>query len=107
ETHYNRYKDFFEDHDITIEDPLGEFRPQNGIPDAPATPEKLETPEHPHAQGGFADDVYVETAEGEVVIGGQPEPDDVDITDAPGVHPEDITNTKEHSDDENTQKTGR
>ncbi|ESS07139.1 MAG: hypothetical protein A07HB70_00612, partial [uncultured archaeon A07HB70] len=40
---------------------------------------------HPYAEGGFADDVYVETVDGEVVVGGQPEPADVDPSDAPGV----------------------
>ncbi|HET7323445.1 MAG TPA: DUF6149 family protein, partial [Halococcus sp.] len=71
--------------DITIDDPLGKFAPASGIPDAPSTPEKLDDPDHPHAEGGFADDVYVEDADGEVHVGGQDEPDDVDVTDAPGV----------------------
>ena len=85
ETHYERYADFFRRHDITIDDPLGEFRPPEGIADAPATPEKLDDPEHPHAEGGFADDVYVEDEEGNLVVGGQHEPEDVDVTDAPGI----------------------
>jgi hypothetical protein len=85
EAHYERHEEFFGRHGITIDDPLGEFRPPEGVPDAPSTPEKLDDPEHPHAVGGFADDVYVETADGEVVVGGQGEPEDVDPTDVPEV----------------------
>ncbi|NHN59738.1 MULTISPECIES: DUF6149 family protein [Halorussus] len=87
--HYDRYAEFFERHGIAIDDPLGEFEPAGGIPDAPSTPEKLEEPEHPYAEGGFADDVYVEDAEGNVHVGGQDEPADVDVTQAPGVSDED------------------
>jgi len=86
--HYDRYADFFERWDITIADPLGAFRPAEGVADAPSTPEKLDDPEHPYAEGGFADDVYVETEDGDLVVGGQEEPDDVDVTDAPGVDDE-------------------
>jgi len=85
EDHYERYRDFFERYDITIDDPLGDFRPASGIPDAPSTPEKLDDPEHPHAVGGFADDVYVETSDGEVVVGGTEEPEDVSVDEAPGM----------------------
>lgn len=60
EAHYRRYEDFFSDHDITIDDPLGDFRPPGGIADAPATPEKLDDPEFENAVAGFADDVYIE-----------------------------------------------
>jgi hypothetical protein len=67
--HYERYADFFGTHDITIDDPLGEFRDRD-IPDSPSTPEKLDDPEHPHAAEGFADDVYVETEDG-VEVGDQ------------------------------------
>jgi len=83
EDHYERHREFFEAHDITIDDPLGDFR-ESPIPDAPSTPERLDDPDHPHAEGGFADDVYVETDDGEVVVGGTAEPADVDPTDAPG-----------------------
>ncbi|WP_435183368.1 DUF6149 family protein [Halobellus sp. EA9] len=83
EAHYERYEEFFERYSITIADPLGDFRPEGGIADAPSTPEKLDDPEHPHAEGGFADDVYVETEDG-LVVGGQDEPDDVDVGKAPG-----------------------
>lgn len=92
DAHYDRYRDFFEVFDISIDDPLGKFAPDGGIPDAPATPEKLDDPEHPHAKGGFADDVYVEGSDGEVVAGGRDEPDDVDVTDAPGVSINDTEN---------------
>ena len=85
EEHHERYHDFFERHGITIDDPLGAFRPADGVADAPSTPEKLDDPEHPHAEGGFADDVYVETADGELVVGGQEEPEDIRVDEAPGV----------------------
>ncbi|WP_302081459.1 DUF6149 family protein [Salinibaculum rarum] len=85
EAHYERYGKFFEQYDISIDDPLGVFRPAAGIAEAPSTPAKLDDPKHPHAEGGFADDVYVETADGEVVVGGTAEPEQVDVTDAPGV----------------------
>ncbi|WP_435319300.1 DUF6149 family protein [Haloarchaeobius sp. TZWSO28] len=83
--HYDRYEEFFQTYNITIDDPLGDFHPTDGIADAPSTPEKLDDPVHPYAEGGFADDVYVETADGEVVVGGQEEPEDVDISEAPGM----------------------
>ncbi|WP_135821413.1 DUF6149 family protein [Halostella litorea] len=83
--HYDRHADFFDRHGITIDDPLGDFFPAAGIPDAPSTPEKLDDPEHPHAEGGFADDVYVEDGEGNLVVGGRDEPGDVDVSKAPGV----------------------
>ncbi|WP_132059506.1 DUF6149 family protein [Halorussus amylolyticus] len=88
--HYDRYSDFFERHGISIDDPLGEFAPAGGIPDAPSTPEKLEEPEHPYAEGGFADDVYVEDADGNVHVGGrdEPDPEDVDVSHAPGARDE-------------------
>jgi PAS domain-containing protein len=76
--HHDRYAEFFDDHDITIDDPLGEFEPDDGVAPAPSTPAKLDDPEHPYAEGGFADDVYVETADGDVVVGGRDEPDDID-----------------------------
>ncbi|MDS0475188.1 DUF6149 family protein [Natrinema sp. 1APR25-10V2] len=80
ETHYDRYREFFERWDVTIDEPLGQFAPPDGLPEAPSTPEKLAEPEHPHAEGGFADDVYVETDDGELIVGGQEEPEDVDVS---------------------------
>jgi hypothetical protein len=88
EPHYERYQEFFETHGITIDDPLGEFAPASGLPAAPATPELLDDPEHPHAEGGFADGAYVETDDGELILGGQDEPADVSPADAPGVEEE-------------------
>ncbi|MDQ2050503.1 DUF6149 family protein [Natronolimnohabitans sp. A-GB9] len=90
EAHYERYGDFFERWGITIDDPLGQFAPPEGLPDAPSTPDRLEEPEHPHAEGGFADDVYVETDDGELVVGGQDGPDDPDVSKAVGVDDEDL-----------------
>ena len=115
EAHYDRYREFFERWDVTIDEPLGQFAPPAGLPEAPSTPERLEDPEHPHAEGGFADDVYVETSvasetqradgdsaerssadrssghrprgeavdgDGDLVVGGQDEPEDVDVSQA-------------------------
>ncbi|WP_115864605.1 DUF6149 family protein [Halorussus litoreus] len=87
--HYDRYEAFFERHSISIDDPLGEFAPSGGLPKAPSTPEKLDEPEHPYAEGGFADDVYVEGPDGEVRVGGGDEPEEVDVSRAPGVDDED------------------
>ncbi|WP_435099364.1 DUF6149 family protein [Halorubrum sp. N11] len=86
EEHYRRYESFFGEHGITIDDPLGEFRPAEGVVDAPETPEKLKTAEYENALAGFADDVYVETDDGETVVGGETEePDEVDPSAAPGL----------------------
>jgi hypothetical protein len=80
EDHYERYREFFEAHGITIDDPLGEYD-DGDVPEAPPTLEELDDPDHPHAEAGFADDVYVETDEGEVVAGGMDEPDPEEIPD--------------------------
>ncbi|ELZ23543.1 hypothetical protein C475_14768 [Halosimplex carlsbadense 2-9-1] len=88
--HYDRYSEFFERYDITIDDPLGAFTPVDGVADAPSTPEKLDDPEHPYAEGGFADDVYVETADGELVVGGEEAPEDVSVEEAPGVDGDEV-----------------
>ncbi|MFB6136763.1 MAG: DUF6149 family protein [Halobacteriaceae archaeon] len=59
--HLARYADFFEEHGVSVDDPLGDFEPEDGLPDAPATPERLEgEASAPNAEGGYADDVYVE-----------------------------------------------
>ncbi len=84
EPHYRRYEEFFTEHGITIDDPLGGFRPATGVASAPATPEKLETPEYENAIAGFDDDVYVATPEGEFKGHGADEPEDVDVSQAPG-----------------------
>jgi hypothetical protein len=88
-THLDRYADFFSAHGITLEDPLGEFA-DGPLPDAPATPERLADPEHPHAEPGYADDAYVER-DGEVVVAPDTEPASVDLADAPGVDEEEAT----------------
>ena len=92
EEHFDRYGEFFTTHEITIDDPLGTFRPAGGIATAPKTLEKLDEPEYENAIEGFSDNVYAETPDGDVVIGGTEEPDDVDPTSAPGV------STAEHKD---------
>ena len=92
EDHYRRYESFFEHYEITIDDPLGAFHPPGGIADAPKTLEKLDEPEYENAIAGFADDVYVETGDGETVVGGDGnEPDDVDPTQAPGLDDEEVS----------------
>ena len=85
EAHYRRYEQFFVRHGITIDDPLGDFHPADGIAGAPDTPENLAEPEYENAIAGFADDVYVETDEGETLVGGTEEPDAVDPSEAPGL----------------------
>lgn len=81
--HLDRYADFFSAHGITLDDPLGDFA-DGALPDAPATPDRLADPEHPHAEPGYADDAYV-VRDGEVVVADDREPADVSIADAPGV----------------------
>ena len=90
--HHDRFGDFFDRFGITIEDPLGAFAPAKGIPDAPATPEKLENTDQPNAEGGYADETYVDGPDGEVIVGGADDPDEVDVSDAPGVTPDDVEN---------------
>ena len=84
ETHYERYEEFFNRYNIDIASPLGDFKTQNIIA-ASSTPGRLNNPEHPHAEGGFADDIYVETESGELTVGSQTEPDTVNVEDAPGL----------------------
>jgi hypothetical protein len=98
---YDRYRSFFEAHGVTIDDPLGEYRTRE-VPEAPSTPEKLAEPEHPHAEGGFADDVYVEGSDGEVRVGGNAEEygdDEVDVTAAPGMAGTDADDDEARADD--------
>jgi hypothetical protein len=89
EDHFRRYEGFFTEHGISIDDPLGDFRPIAGITEAPKTLEKLENPEFENAIEGFADDVYVETTDGLLKGHGADEPGDVDPTEAPGVDADD------------------
>lgn len=85
--HFERYKDFFQDHGISIEEPLGEFRPDE-LPGAPATPEKLEE-DQLNAEEGYADDVYVDDGE-EVKKGDTEEPGEIDEKDAISLTEEDL-----------------
>ena len=86
EDHFRRYEDFFKRYGITVDNPLGEFRPAEGISDAPETPDKRDQPAYENALAGFADDVYVEDGEGDLHVGsGADEPADVDPADAPGM----------------------
>ncbi|WP_247729426.1 DUF6149 family protein [Halovivax limisalsi] len=96
EAHYERYAPFFEERGITIDDPLGDFE-TGPIAAAPSTPDRLDDPVHPHAEGGFADDAYVEGPDGELTIGGRAEPESVPLSDAVGVGQR--TATGEDSDD--------
>lgn len=68
EEHYRRYEEFFTSHEITIDDPLGEFAPSEGVDEAPRTPEQFDRPTYENAIKGFADDVYVETPEGSQLL---------------------------------------
>ena len=82
--HYDRYRGFFDAHDVSVDSPLGEFRPVDGVADAPATPERLDEADFENAEGGYADDVYVETEDGDVQRGDVEEPEDVDPSKSPG-----------------------
>ncbi|MFB6072104.1 MAG: DUF6149 family protein [Halobacterium sp.] len=83
--HYQRYADFFDRHSVSVDDPLGEFRPADGVPDAPTTPERLDDADFENADAGYEDDVYVETEDGDVKRGDVEEPDDVEADDSPFV----------------------
>ena len=83
--HFRRYESFFHEYGITIDDPLGEFRPPSGVADAPATPDALDDGVFENAVAGFADDVYVEDDDGDLHQGSTAEPDGVDVSRAPGV----------------------
>ena len=63
--YYERYEDFFDRHGCSPEEPLGEFAPAGGLPDAPATPDRLNG-DYPFAEPGLADGVYVVAEKSEV-----------------------------------------
>lgn len=65
EAYYERYADFYDRHDCSPSDPLGEFAPEGGLPSAPATPDRLNG-EYPLAAPGLADGVYVVSEDVEV-----------------------------------------
>ena len=83
--HHRRYEAFFDEHDITIDDPLGEFQPTDGVSEAPTTPDALEDGEFENAIAGFADDVYVDDGDDLRKGGDAEEPEQVDVSAAPGV----------------------
>lgn len=58
--YYERYRDFYERHGCSPGNPLGEFEPPGGLPDAPETPDRLNG-DYPLAEPGLADDVYIMT----------------------------------------------
>lgn len=62
--YYERYADFFDRHDCSPDDPLGEFLP-GGLPDAPETPGRLNG-DYPLAEPGLDDGVYVVAEETDV-----------------------------------------
>jgi len=94
EEHFRRYETFFKRHGISVDDPLGEFRPAGGIASAPETPEKRDGPAYENAIAGFADDVYVQDTTGSVHAGGDAdEPAGVDPTDAPGIDNTDLADS--------------
>ena len=98
EEHYRRYEEFFRRYGITIDDPLGDFSPADGVADAPETPDRMEDGEFENAVAGFADDAYVEDADGELHVGGTDEPEEVDVSAAPGVDESDIDDTEARAD---------
>ncbi|WP_435095782.1 DUF6149 family protein [Halarchaeum sp. P4] len=61
DAYYEKYRDFFERHDCTLADPFGEFAPDEGLPAAPETPDRLEG-ELPFAEAGYVDGIYLHTA---------------------------------------------
>ncbi len=94
EQHFRRYEAFFKRHGISVDDPLGEFRPAGGIASAPETPKKRDQPAYENAIAGFADDVYVQDETGSVHAGGDTdEPAEVDPSDAPGIDNTDLADS--------------
>ncbi|MFC3957971.1 DUF6149 family protein [Halovivax cerinus] len=98
DAHFDRYADFFDAWGITIADPLGEFA-TGPLPDAPSTPGRLDDPDHPHAEAGFADDVYVEDPDGELLVGGRTLDESVPVTDAVGVGDEALRSVESVDED--------
>ncbi|GGL23276.1 hypothetical protein GCM10009037_03520 [Halarchaeum grantii] len=60
DAYYEKYRDFFERHDCTLEAPFGEFAPAGGFPSAPETPGRLDG-ELPFAEAGHVDGIYLHT----------------------------------------------
>lgn len=83
--YYERYADFLDRHDCSPEDPLGEFSPAGGLPDAPETPERLNG-DYPFAEPGLDDGVYVVDEKTEVRLQcGGPSEEAGPVIDAEGV----------------------
>jgi len=94
EEHFRRYETFFKRYGISVDDPLGEFTPSEGVSAAPKTPENRDQPAYENAIAGFADDVYVQDETGTVQAGGgADEPAGVDPTDAPGIDDSELADT--------------
>ena len=60
EAYYEKYRDFFERHGCTREQPFGEFAPPSGLPSAPETPARLDG-DYPIAEPGHVDGIYLHT----------------------------------------------
>lgn len=59
EAYFERYRDFYERHDCSPDDPLGAFAPAGGLPAAPETPERM-SGDYPLAVPGLTDDIYLD-----------------------------------------------
>lgn len=64
DAYHTRYSGFFERHGMAPDAPLGEFSPEDGLPDAPETPDR--TGDLPMASPGLTDGVYVDADEDEL-----------------------------------------
>jgi len=53
-----RYADFYDRHGCSPDDPLSEFAPEGGLPEAPTTPDRPDD-DQPMAAPDLADGVYV------------------------------------------------
>jgi hypothetical protein len=62
DAHEERYAGFFAEHDISVTEPLGEFAPEGGLPEAP----EGERGAAENAEGGYDDATYVEDGDGNV-----------------------------------------
>ncbi|GAA0308120.1 DUF6149 family protein [Halarchaeum salinum] len=60
EAYYEKYRDFFERHGCTLDEPFGEFEPAGGLPSAPETPERLNG-DYPIAEPGHVEGIYLHT----------------------------------------------
>jgi len=85
EPHYRRYESFFGDHGITIDDPLGEFRPAEGIVEATETPENLRRRSTRTRWPASPTTCTSRPTTGTVVGGETEEPEEVDPSAAPGL----------------------